>query len=632
MVEFGQTNYFHAMDRPLTYQLKNMGIKELGSSARMGDVLQSLKGEITAGASHVELVFSGAGKGSLSGNSTNPEMFDKRKREEIRQLAKINEVSLTTHASVAVSGAAGFDTQSNTFSDRKAKETLNEIKRTIEFASDTARGGAIVVHTSEFPRDIKDERLQMTSPEEEVAYFADSETGKVVAFKKNEVIYIPKWKKDANGNYIDIDGKIIDDPRKYIERVPELKKNGEPEIIPMKFLNFENDIKDYNAKHPEKPMNPGKEFLFFRQLQRLQGEEPRVYQYFREYQRNNEAYLKMKKDVEVWKELEKKTENKERLFHVFQQDYGKMIDSAGIKKDGKLPSAMLQETAEIIKKEAAFYREGYFGFQQQIEQIKREHENIDDIEKVGVKRSARTFAEAAMYAYRLEKQKKLEKPLFVCPENIFAEFGYGAHPQELRTLIISSRKEMAEMLVAQGMEKKEAGQVAEQHIKATFDIGHANTWAKYFKEDPKKTPEENKKEFDKWLMDEATKLVKEGIIGHVHMSDNFGYFDEHLNAGEGNAPIGDFLKVLKDSKYEGKIVIEWGAQGPDETFGANLAAWANIAGSPIYRVEGVAPRWSDIENTGYFATSHSPFMVMGKYGTALGKDWQMWSYSEAPIE
>ena len=218
---------------------------------------------------------------------------------------------------------------------------------------------------------------------------------------------------------------------------------------------------------------------------------------------------------------------------------------------------------------------------------------------------------------------------------MFAEYGYGGHPDELRTIVQESRKAMVEKLEKTfGIKGKEAKKIADDHIKATFDAGHANTWAKYFEEDPKLSPEENKKKFDTWLVGEVKKLRDDGILGNVHLSDNFGYQDEHLNVGGGNAPLRELVELFRDKKYEGKIVVEWGAQGPEEQqeAGALLSAWANLAGSPIYRVEGVSPRWSDIENGGYFGASSSPFHVSGAYGAGLSKDWRLWSYSEAPIE
>ena len=105
MVDFGKTNYSHAMDS--FEPNEKVDVRDLGASAGFGDPLESLKGELSGGAGHVEIVFTGAGKGSLGQNRTTPEMFGKVKREDIRLLAKLNDATLSTHASIAISGVAG---------------------------------------------------------------------------------------------------------------------------------------------------------------------------------------------------------------------------------------------------------------------------------------------------------------------------------------------------------------------------------------------------------------------------------------------------------------------------------------------------------------------------------------------
>jgi len=627
MVVFGSTDYFHALDAP-KQQLTKMGIKEFGVSTKMGDVLQSLKGELATGAAHIELGFTGAGKGSLGGGNTTPEMFDKVKREEMRQLAKINGVTLSTHSSIGISGAAGTTQQG--FSDKTRQDTLIELKRTIDFAADTAGGGAVVVHTNEFPREIEDKRFRIGTKEQEPLYLADRETGKILGISK-QALQLPKWKQDKNGNYLDIDGEVIKDPRDYANRTPEKDKNGEIQWQLKAFDDFKEDINKWNAKHGTQ-LSAAKEFAFLQSFQQIQAEQPRALEYKKGSAQLEEQYQELKQKAAFWKQLEERTpkEKQEYLMQAFKSEYKELGQE--IDKKHKKPSEILLEVSQKAKNESTRLREGYIGFEKHVKDLDRQFQHIDSIEKVGVERSTKTFAEAAMYAYKIEKQKKLDKAIFIAPENMFAEWGYGGHPDELRTLIKGSRKEMVHMLRKEGINEKEATKIAEEHIKATFDIGHANTWAKYFEEDSKLSPEENKKKFNKWLLGEVDKLAKENIIGHIHMSDNFGYFDEHLNAGSGNAPLKEFLDIMKDKDYEGKVVVEWGAQGPEEMGGAMLASWANLAGSPIYRVEGTGPRWSDIETSGYFASASSPFIATGNYAGALGRDWRMWGYSEAPIE
>ena len=236
-------------------------------------------------------------------------------------------------------------------------------------------------------------------------------------------------------------------------------------------------------------------------------------------------------------------------------------------------------------------------------------------------KTAQNIARLGMYAYEVEKKKNLKNPLFIAPENIFPE-QYGSHPQELRNIVVESRKEMVNQL-KKNMPIKEAEKVAAEHIKATFDIGHANTWKKYFKG--------SDEEFKKWLLKEAKQLQKEAIIGNVHLADNFGYEDEHLTPGQGNAPIEDFLKEIKAEGYSGKMVVEPGSQTDQEggIFTALTGAWGHLAHSPVYRSSGgFAQSWTDVSG-GYLGNTWTPKHVSGTY--LPSKEGWGW-YSETPIE
>ena len=163
--------------------------------------------------------------------------------------------------------------------------------------------------------------------------------------------------------------------------------------------------------------------------------------------------------------------------------------------------------------------------------------------------------------------------------------------------------------------KKEAEKAAEDHIKVTFDIGHLNTWKKYFKA----TTDNPDKEFKEWMMKQVDSLNKEKMIGHVHISDNFGYYDEHVDPGEGNVPIPEFVKKMKESGYKGKMIIEPAHQ--------DIRAWtkfmSNFA-SPVYRTK----LWSD-DDLGFFkGRTYSPSYIVGGYSPDTGTeetDWRFWS-------
>ncbi len=633
MVDFGKTNYMHAMDKDNSMDFST---RQFGSSAKWGDVIQGLKSELAMGASHVEIGFSGKDKGNLSGTQTTPEMFDKVKREEVRQLAKLNDVTLSTHATVQISGVSGWGERG--FDDKAKNQTLQEIKRTIEFAADTAEGGAIVVHTNEFPRVVKDERFDMGEKKgEETVYLVERESGGVIPVQKSKILHLPEWQKNDKGEFVDIDGKVIQDPREVDKRVPVFDDKGQVSVKEVRFDDIKKEIDKWNECHSNEQLNPEKEFRLREEFQKLQMEEPRRLQYLREYHKMMDKAKTFKEEISKWQRLEKGA-SEQKMDYWKQALADQYKELAAFDMEDKKPSEILKEVSKQLQEEAVGLREGYVGFERHKRDLERLYRNLDTIEKVGVERSADTFAKAAMYAYNIEEDRRkkgnpLGKDMFIAPENMMAEWGYGSHPDDLKNIVIESRKAMVKMLVEKkGMDKGEAKKVAKSHIKATFDIGHANTWAKYFEEDPNLSPDENKKKFDKWLMGKVKELQKDDVLGHVHLSDNFGYYDEHLSVGKGNAPMKDFMKLLKDKKYEGDIIVEWGAQGPDEPSGAHLAAWANLAQSPIYRVEGVAgPQWSDIQG-GYFGRGSSPITPVGRYATALGKDWQMWSYSDAPIE
>jgi len=165
---------------------------------------------------------------------------------------------------------------------------------------------------------------------------------------------------------------------------------------------------------------------------------------------------------------------------------------------------------------------------------------------------------------------------------------------------------------------KDAANIAKKHIKATFDIGHANTWKKFFKANPGENPDQVDKRFNKWLVGEVTKLTKDGIIGHVHITDNFGYYDEHVTPGEGSAPIKEFVKELKKSGYKGKMIIEPAHQD----YQAMTGAWRTL-NSPIYRIDGSTQSWTDISGS-YFGRTSSPGYLVGEYAPDP-KEWTFWS-------
>ncbi|GAG40458.1 unnamed protein product, partial [marine sediment metagenome] len=219
--------------------------KDIGISAPpMKDQLEGLKARIFQGASRVELGFTGVGKGSMGQGQPTPGSYGKDEREAMRDLAKLNKVELTTHATLGVSGLAGFSRQGN-LDESEREKSLHEIQRAVDFAADTARGGAIVVHTGEWPRPMFDKFPEFKEfPKEDekaVLRLVDERTGDVQAIKKDMPIYEPVEIRDPKT------GEVINYER---------DESGDVKIIPK---TFDEIVKEEKKFHPE--LSPEKAFI-----------------------------------------------------------------------------------------------------------------------------------------------------------------------------------------------------------------------------------------------------------------------------------------------------------------------------------------------------------------------------------
>ncbi len=212
-------------------------------------------------------------------------------------------------------------------------------------------------------------------------------------------------------------------------------------------------------------------------------------------------------------------------------------------------------------------------------------------------------------------------------ENLFPE-QYGAHPEELMRLVKGSRKVMKKKLQKLGMDKETANELAKKHITSTFDTGHLNVWRKYWDADPKKSVEQNDEDFNKWSLAMVDKLSKEGIIGHLHLDDNYGYHDDHLAPGEGNTPIREMIKILKKNGYKGEMIVEPGADFSTDASGFHsvLKTWRHF-GIPVYghgsaAMAGRGRSWEQV-GYGWFGQQAPPYFTFGGYSPS--EDWTLWS-------
>ena len=623
MVEFAH-DYWHAMDEKNIERI-DISMKDVGISVGIGDPWTNIKTAVSAGANHVELGFMGTGKGSISSPvGVTPETISKTKREDIRAFAKLNKVHITTHASANAAGFAGFG--EGGFNEGAAERNVHEAERAIEFAADVSDGGSVTVHTGEFPSVLSTARgdkfeLYPGEAKKGMIGLVDQKSGKIVA-NFNKDIEVPDFETE-DGKPTFLGGKPI------IDKNTGKFKPKEKGLSYQYFLDLKKE-----GKIKEDPSIAFYRAFQTKNLEQTKAEEGKWMDNYESHKETYEEIEKMKKSISSLQKQDPETAKRVARNFLEGMRMRPQEDTKKFQEFYNNPLKLIEEAETKVKREMEHSQEGAMGYGKKVFEIENEMKNITTVEDFAVTKSATNIARLGITAWETEKRKGLIKPLFISPENVFAE-QYGAHPQELKRIIQESRNKMVELMTSPQMEgkanpyykknvsKEEAKKLAEDHVRANFDIGHANTWRKYFKG--------TNEEFDKWVLKEVDDLIKDKIIGHAHVSDNFGYEDEHLSVGEGNAPIAGFVKRMKEAGMADEIILEPGGQGEGESiYNALFSGWERVAHSPVYRMAGEPMTWTDV--SGYFmGRTWTPNYMQGAYlvnPQAAEDNW----WSGTPIE
>lgn len=639
-------------------------MSEIGQSVtegrQFGTFRESLTAAIRTGAGRVELATQMEGTDRAVG----AESYGKDARRELREMARANQVMITSvHSPTQVGSLSGFAGPERGFDDQQRKVQLEEVKKAVEFAADTAEGGAIVVHTGEYQRPISDARWardeygnQMflgyeEEPERAVIPIVDKRTGHVLyQVRKSQIVARAVWNKHEGESYTDSKGQFVN-PGDYIDyegtkvgfadRVP--KYNKEKNTFEIHRQSWDDIVKEAEERNRAKEQQLGRQLLpeerikpeeaFLQATTETQEKIARGWagNYARHLDQSFEYLNKLKKAKEFYDKLEANVP-KEELWKLQKQDVKYGLQQLGLVPiEGKLPSQLIDEAMINARREIDSAREMVAGQLQQAEEQAILRDNAISVDRYALKQSMKSYAELGIYAMDITQQKGLKRDLFVAPENLFPEMGYGAHPEELIELVQDARKAMAEKLVKQRhMSESEARKEAEQHIKATLDTQHIGMWRKHFVPKQSETKEETDKRFSKWYMDEIKKMEEAKIIGHIHVVDGFGRGHTHVAAGQGIMPVKTAVEYLKEKGYDGTMVSE--AFGED-AFGMGrilTQTWAHF-GSPVYATgfggRGGGGRWSDIQHS-YFGRTYPPYFIFGAY--APSNDWTLWS--QVPME
>lgn len=492
------------------------------------------------------------------------------------------------------------------------------------------------------------------------------------------------------GDYIDYENRIIRDPfdvtyeRRYYEtgikkpqgRVPEFdQKSGRFKTKLMSHDDFEREALEYNKYYKDVigkdpgywDRATGRE-MFLKSTLMTQAGHSRGWalQYGERVDKQFEMIEKLNKVKSYYEQLDRDMPEDEKWKLLKQDETMARLSSGILPSETKSPIQIINEHIADARKYIEFASQASSSQEMQAEDTIESMRHLRTPEKYLEHHNAKYYAMAGIKA--MDESQDTGKPITITMENIFPE-RYGGHPKELAYLVKLARKKMVELLTkpkehdsgryednlkkpeekqydygpqkdgdneffTPNLSESEAKRLAETHIKATIDTGHLNMWRKFFIKDRNKSKEENDKEFEKWMVKEIEDLAKDGLIGNVHLTDNFGYQDDHLAPGQGNVPVQEILKVLEKHGYGEAITVEPGADATTDQGDVHgvLKTW-RMLGSPVYGTTGPtrmgAPQdtWTNIQHS-YFGRNQAPYFTFGAY--APSNDWTLWS--EVPME
>lgn len=706
MVVFNTAGYYGApvrdygdlpelqVDNTVDIEKPIMPIKEIGGSvtegSRFGSLIQSATGAIRQGVGKLELATIQGG-----GEPGGVESYGKEARQALREQSKASGTEIVSvHTPVQIGNLSGFNPQQG-FVDEQRHVAIEEVKKAIQFAGEVAGGGAVVVHTGEFQRPMTEQKWALNpdgtykfinyeeEPGRAVKYLVDDRTGEVIPqIRKSQIIREPvyltsgmlrergekvdEYRPDGLNQVRDTDwvteeGKYVNprDPDDLFRRVPLWDK--EHTRFHTRKLGWNEIVERTNQYNRENNDNIAPEVMAYRiqmETQMLQYRGSSLY-HGREYDEYRLSMKKLKEALKYYQRLEEHTLPEEQwklLRH--DREFSRYAEGAEFTPGKyKLPSELIKKAITNLERQMRYVHEASASADAQADQIKDRLDHVNTIEKYALNQSTKSYAELGIAAMReSESNPHVTKDIFVAPENIFPEMGYGSHPEEMIDLVKKSRKKMIQYLTEEkipdphgrrdrdgnlymisnpyydpSISREQARKEAETHIKATLDTQHLGMWRKHFVSLPNETRQETDRRFNKWYMEQIEKLQEENIIGHIHLVDAMGGGHHHLPAGQGNLPLVDAITYLKKKGYDGTIISE--AHEENARFGAarQLTETWKTFGSPIYST-GVPIRfgptsWQGMEH-GYFGRTMPPMFIYGTY--APSNDWTLWS--QVPME
>ena len=500
--------------------------------------------------------------------------------KEMRRLSNLTGVEPSIHAPMI--DAVGINPQEKKFSEEYRKSEEKAIEDVIDKAHLMAPDRNVVVNIhsevigggtswrkylpkriekemgkeafEELPRELKEsETLQVES-----MFGVDRETGQIVPLK-SEVKHSPTRKY----------GKELWDPDRQLRSMNATQWTGEIEGLhqhEFRLREIDDRLRDGNTIG----LDGYKKTIFTHADSKIEDLYHKLVRY--------SLY-----EEENWNKLSKKDK---AIFSAHRDDYFKQKKKQ-LEGDKEIRAKMtaLRERAsrpisEYDAKLATLTQtklqrdrvEDWSNFFAQVSYGQPSPERIIPLEDFEIEKASKTFAEAAEHSLFVAAEGNVNKAPVISIENPPAmQFGLS-RADELKKLVIESRKKAVELFTTRGMGTSEAKHAAEKLIGITWDVGHINLLKKGGYK-------------DKDIIAETKKIAP--YVKHMHLTDNFGTQDSHLVPGMGNVPIKEMQKEIDAAGFKGKSIIEAGG------FIANFktSPWPYVLDhmdSPIYEFDAAA--------------------------------------------
>lgn len=635
---------------------------EIGTTvAPQQQAQRGLDAQLRTGAKLVEINVGDVGPATvgLSGGGPIPVGgYGKEERQEIKELAQVNKATVTTHAGSSTTmsplGQRGPDKE-------QRERNMEELRADVDFAHDIG-AESVTVHVIGTPRPLQriSEReggkIQIMGQEEH--HFVDMKTGKLVGnIGGSDEMQMPQLKRNPKGGWDFVYDKDTHGIKYYNSQDFGLQQ-GES-------ITFDTAARYFEKNKQQVLRNSN---LSPDQIDRVTGEELAIAHYFTQneiVQRSQwqKAQNHSKMSREVLDLLGNPEDKKSLIYNLYNPDeYSKLSRKEREKLDEDLKKAskgygefsfvvpgldptdseswnevrpMIQRRYEELTdvQQSQMLQAG--GAKQKLtetEQLlspynddvlgRKYYSRIQPLTHLAEKENIEGVADLAYHSYQRSKQTK--QKVTITPENIFPKF-YGSHPDELRDVVINSRKLFEKQLrEKEKINPKDAEKLSKEFIGACFDVGHANMWKRYWKGD--------KDKFDDWLVGETEKLAKEGIIKKIHVNDNFGYEDDSLPPGQGNVPIKRVVDKIREHTGKIPIISEGFGVSRDQSWRQITEAW-ELFNPHVYNQAhvsntGIKRTWDKLHYFDSNFRSYNPGFLAGP--AAVEEDLTTWE--DLPLE